>query len=243
MTQSSRVRRMVATATAGLVFAASPLAGVPLQTQAATGLQLLTQAEHDTNTVASLTHHDTQTVTSSNVSITLALHGSEDEAHNREADSESATYIGKTSAGKSRTIHYTLDIIFMNGTTYYRSSLVSKNKWLSRKGLSLQDPYSGVGWRRARTTVPVIASLVKHVKYHLIGTSGGLTHFHGSFKAPTFAGTDDLWVSGGSHPYVVREQQRYHSTTKLKQTVVAVDNFGGFNSPVVITPPSTLGGA
>lgn len=236
--------RSVAGATAALLLLAfvPSLTGGPRRAEAATGLQLLAQAERNTNTVRTLSRYGSQTVTQPNSTITLTLRGTEDEVRNRETDSEAVRYSGKTSTGKPRVVRYTLNIVFMNGKTYFRTSL-ARNKWQTSRGMSVRDPYTGVGWRRARTTVPTIAALVKGITYRVVGTSGGLTHFRGSFKKPPIAGTDDLWVSGGARPYVVREIQRYHSTTKLRQNVVSIDNFGSFNAPVLITVPTKQAGA
>src|SRR5579872_6099608 len=102
---------------------------------AATNVQaLVTQAEHDTNTVQTLVHHDIRALTLLNGTVKYTAMGSEDEVRNREKDYESVVVTARNpSTGKTQTLRYTADIIFMNNTTYYRLSF-QKNVWKSIKG-------------------------------------------------------------------------------------------------------------
>ncbi|HEX6506536.1 MAG TPA: hypothetical protein VF221_02795 [Chloroflexota bacterium] len=192
---------------------------------------LVAQAEHNTNTVKTLVHHDVTTVTASGGSLKINAHGAEDEARNREQDFEDVT-VTRTSGGKTQKVHYTVDIIFMNGSTYYRTS-AAPSQWQTHKGMSFPDPYTG-GWKRGRTTVTYPTSW----KYTLVGTSGGTRHVRAPFSTKTTAGTVDLWISAGTKPYVIRSEEKYHSTTKQKGSADSLITFGPFDGPVTIQPPA-----
>lgn len=224
-------------ATAAILAAASSASLRPARTtQAASNAQsLLAQAEQNTNSVSTLVHKDQTKITSAAAVLTATTTGSEDEVRNREHDVESVTLTGRgKNASKSQ--HYTLDIIFINGVTYYRTSLLNNNAWQSRKGTSLKDPYTGV-FKRARTTITFPKSYV----FKQVGTSGGESKLQAAYSEKGVAGTITLWISGGSKPYIVREVQDYHSTTALKGSGHVDSRFGPYNGSLVILAPTTQG--
>jgi hypothetical protein len=209
------------------------LAGPPSHANAATNIQaLVAQATHNTNTVRTLIHHDTITISGSSLTVKVNANGAEDEVHNREQDHESVVVTGKTSKNQVKTIRYTADIIFMNNKTYYRVSLAN-NTWQSRSGMTFNDPYTG-GWKRGRTTV----SYPKGTTFKLVDTSAGQTHVRADISSSSQTGTVDLWISGGSKPYVVKEDQKLHTKTG-KGTVHIITSFGPFDSVVLVQPPSS----
>ena len=66
------------------------LAGPSRHVSAASSLQaLVSQAEHNTNTVRTLVHQDTDVVHSGNITLKMTARGAEDEVRNREQDYES----------------------------------------------------------------------------------------------------------------------------------------------------------
>lgn len=204
--------------------------------QAASNVQvLLAKAEHNTNTVKTLAHTDQNTVTTATTTLKVSAHGAEDEIHNREQDYESVSVTGHGAGNKIRHLHYTVDIIFMNGLTYYRTSL-THNVWASHPGMTFPDPYTG-GWKRGRTTV----SFPTSVKFKEVGTNGGQTQVRASIVQPALAGTIDLWISGGAKSYIVREDERYHPTKGKAESAHVQVSFGPFNATTVIEPPSKLG--
>lgn len=211
----------------------------PAPAQAAANVQaLVAQAEHNTNTVHTLTHTDVSTITTANLTVTVHARGAEDEVRNREQDSETVTVKGKTATGAAKSLKYTVDIIFMNGTTYYKTTIGGKSdkQWQTHKGMTFPDPYTG-GWKRGRTTV----TFPKNVSFALAGSSGGQTHVHASATSGSTAGTVDLWLSGGSKPYVVREDENLYSKKDRKLTQHFVTTFSQYNAPLVIQQPSTGG--
>lgn len=191
---------------------------------------LVAQAEHNTNTVRTLVHHDRRIITSVNGKVTVNDRGAEDEVHNRERDYESVTVRAKIGK-KVQRLHYTADIIFMKGRTYYRISL-AKNKWQTRKGMTFADPYAG-GWKRGRTTV----SFLKGFNFQRVGVAGGKTHVRSTFSKSGAAGSVDLWITGGAKPYVVRVVYRYHLIKQRASSFYMNETLGPFNGPVVVLPP------
>ena len=233
--------RVARRARPGRVLAAILTGALPLlvtdglhSAQAASGVgALVASAEHNTNTVRTLVHRDQDTITMPSQNVTITANGSEDEVHNREQDYESVTVVGRTGSTKGKKLHYTIDIIFLNGMTYYRVSTLGK-AWKSQKGMTFPDPYTG-GWKRGRTTV----SFPKTVTFHEVGTSGGETHVRATLPGTTVAGTADLWISGGAQPYVVREDENYHTVKGARASEQTHVLFGPFNTPIVITAPSS----
>lgn len=233
---TARVFRSGASFVGIIVLVLAPLGlAAPFGTASAdNGQALLARALRDTNTVRTLVHHDHLTVNSRTVSVTATSIGAEDEVQNREHDSESVTVKARATNGKIKTLHYTTDFIFLNNLTYYRTSL-AHNQWKNHSGMTFTDPYTGE-WKRGRTTVDVTGCNSK-----VVGVTGGLTRIHCTFtdaKTKT-AGTRDLWISGGSKPYVVREDMRFHSTNGIPGTEDQQISFGSFNSSLNIQPPAS----
>jgi hypothetical protein len=213
---------------AALVAIAQPASPV----RAASAVQaLVAKAERNTNTVRTLVHHDKVTTIASNGSVTVSAHGTEDEVRNREQDYESV-HVTRRASGKVSKLAYTVDLIFLNGSTYYRLS-TAPTTWKMQKGMIFPDPYTG-GWKRGRTTVTTPAGLA----FKLVGTSGGQTHVRASLSSKTSAGTIDLWITTGSKPYIVQEDVAVHSTTGTRVSQTSQVKFGPFNSNVDIQPPA-----
>jgi hypothetical protein len=200
---------------------------------AATVQNLLATAERNTNTVRTIVHRDSTVIKTPNLTVTSSVRGVEDEVHNRERDFESVTVTGKTSKGVEKTLHYTADVVFMNGFTYYRTTL-AKNIWMKQKGMNFRDPYTG-GFARGRTTV----SFLKSVVFKEVGVGGGETHVRASAKDSKSAGTVDLWIRNGMTPYVVRLVIHSHSTKGTVQTETSSTEYGPFNAQQIIQAPTT----
>jgi hypothetical protein len=199
---------------------------------------LLAVAEHDTNTVKTLIHRDKRSITAPNVIVSLTATGQEDETHNREQDHQSVNVRVKPPTGKPQKIHYVEDVIFVDGKTYYRV-VPGSPTWKSRKGTTFHDPYTG-GWNRGRTTV----TFSKSVKFQEVGIESGKTHLRAQESTKTFSGSVDLWISGGSKPYVVRELDVGTSKSGSQTLALRTDmNLGPFNKTLVILPPTSSGAA
>ncbi len=215
-------------AVAGMAVGITP----PSSAHAASALQtLVANAERNTNTVRTLIHHDRFTITAPAGSVNVTAHGTEDEVRNREQDYESVHVIQRAANGKVSKLNYSIDLIFLNGSTYYRTS-AAPTQWKTQKGMKFSDPYTG-GWQRGRTTVTVPSTL----KFTSAGTSGGETHVHATFSNKTVTETVDLWITTGSKPYVVRQDltRNYTKPVGSERTQVT---FGPFNSSVNIQPPA-----
>ena len=223
---ASRAVRLAAVAGC-LILAAADSAHA---STAASVNSILASAEHDTNTVHTLIHHDVITEKTASVSVVAKITGEEDEVRNREQDTEVVTATGKQSNGKTKTIHYTLEVIFMNGTTYYRTTL-DKNKWQKHSGMKIADPYSGVDFARARTTVKFGSNV------HFAPVSGSKYHFRAQTTSKNVASTIQLWVTSGHTPYVQRELEVYHRTKGTALSGSQATTFGPFNKTLVILPP------
>ncbi len=227
-----RLRRMAI----GSFVALMPLAlgGWSRPTSTAPDAQaLLAQAIHNTNTVRTLVHTDKSTLTTKDGTVAVTARGEEDEVQNRERDYESVTVRALGQNGKIRTLHYTVNIIFMNGQTYYRSSL-SHNRWRVRPGTVFPDPFTG-GWRRGRTKVSFPSS-AKFVEVG--GASSGETHMRTTYNRSSYRVTQDLWISAGTTPYVVREDQTYEATKGSHAKAQTQTSLGPFNQPMNIQPPT-----
>jgi hypothetical protein len=62
---------------------------------------------------------------------------------------------------------------------------------------------------------------------------------HTSFKTSTIRGTEDVWISGGKTPYVVRQDVVQAQGTGANQIKVhTVTLLGPFNRPMNIQPPT-----
>ncbi|HLJ68042.1 MAG TPA: hypothetical protein VKX16_11845 [Chloroflexota bacterium] len=203
--------------------------------RAAGAASLLARAEKNTNSVSTLIHTDFNVITTPTLIVQVHARGAEDEARNRERDVESVVVTARSGGKTKHTLRYSAEIIFMNGTVYYRTSYHAQ-KWISARGTRFVDPYTG-GWQRARTMVTFPAT----AHFQPVGTSGGTSEFRASsFAAQGGTETASLWVSGGATPYVVREVVDYrasrgggeeHQDTRL----------GPFNTRILILAP-TKGG-
>ena len=220
----------------GAGAAAFALAGWGLPAARASGTPaLLATAIHNTNTVRTLVHRDRLTSVAPGLHVSVDATGYEDEVHNREHDFESAlvTVAGKKGAVKKT--RYTLELVFINGLTYYKSSQTG-NKWQTTKTTQKKpfpDPFLG-GWARTRTTVKIPSSL----KFDQVGSSGGLTHFQTIFTKSATQVTLDLYVSGGKTPYVAREDEAIVATKPQKVTTTIRLDYGPFNKPMSIQEPN-----
>lgn len=225
-------RRIVPAAV--LAFAGTAVGIFPApNAHAASAIQtLIATAERNTNTVRTLIHHDQVTITASGGTVQITAHGTEDEVRNREQDYESVHVVRHATGGKVSKLSYTVDLIFLNGSTYYRTS-AAPTQWKTRKGMTFPDPYTG-GWKRGRTTVSFPTTVV----FKDAGTSGGQTHAHASFKTATTVGTVDLWMTTGSKPYIVRQDVAFHTTKGTSGSETSRVMFGPFNSDVNIQPPA-----
>jgi hypothetical protein len=213
-----------------VVLAVAGMAAFVPPAHAATSIQsLVAQAEHNTNTVRTLVHHDQWTITAPNGSLKVSAHGAEDEVKNREQDYESVHVTSRAASGKVSKLNYAVDLIFMNGLTYYRISS-APTQWKTQKGMKFADPYTH-GWQRGRTTVKVPARFV----FKQVGAGGGQTHVRASSTTKTVTESVDLWITTGAKPYVVREDIAYHDKNG---TEVSQIKFGPFNSNLNIQPPA-----
>lgn len=218
----------VAVLLAASISLAFPSRGV----RAAAGFDaLLAQAVHNTDTVRTIMQTDRSTITTPKGTIVFSERGEEDEVRNRERDSESVSVTAFRKGRAPRKLHYTASVIFLNGHTYFRSSL-NKNHWQLHAGTVFLDPYTG-GFRRGRTTV----DLPSGVKLVEMAASEGETHLHGTFSNSKKRGTIDLWISGGTTPYVVRENELYEPAAVPTATFRLHTVFGPFNQQIVIEAP------
>lgn len=219
-------------ATAGIVTAIVAV-WTPAIGSAANDQQLLVTAMHNTNTVRTLVYQSVETQTLPAGTVTTHIQGEEDEVRNREHDTESVSVTAAAANGKTRHVHYTAEVIFVGGRTYYRVSLL-KNQWKNYKGTQFQDPNIGIGFSRNRTTV----SFSPKVKFTQVGRSGSLTQYRANTTAKSLRTRIDLWVSGGATPYVMREEVLDTSTKNSKATRDTVTRFTAYNQPVIIEPPT-----
>jgi hypothetical protein len=205
---------------------------------AANTASLLAQAVKDTNTVTSLVHHDSTRIVNPSITLSFTATGMEDETLNREQDHEDVHVRAVNKQKKVQTLHYTADIIFMSGKTYYRVSTLAKDAWQTASGMKFNDPYTG-GWKRGRTRV----AIPKGTKFSPVGTSGGETHLRGPFSTADLTGTMDLWISTGAKPYVVKEQIAETSKKTKTATETFTSRLGSFNTTILIQPPTASGGS
>lgn len=216
------------------------LSGTGIRTAAAAvNVQsLMNQAIHDTNTVNTIVHHDQTSIVSGRNRFNVTASGAEDEVRNQEQDSEKVTVTAPGANGNLQTIHYSLDVIFIKGYTYYRSS-VQQNQWKQKKGSTFTDPFKGK-FVRQRTTISNPQGFAVG-PFKLVGTSGGQTQVRAALSAKNTTGTYDLWISGGSKPYVVRTVVKAHSTKGTSFSETLRTDYGPFNKPVTIQPPIIAG--
>jgi hypothetical protein len=195
---------------------------------------LLDQAVNNTNAVDTLVYTTHGTQRSSHLLLHVAIVGQEDEIHNREQDHESLTATGKRSDGTPATINYTVDVIFVGGKTYFRRS-IDNGRWRTLKGMDYRDSYAGIEFRRGRTKLGYGTSL----KFVQIDQVGGVTHLRAAIGLLHDQGTDDVYISGGTKPYVVRvDTTRTAIQNGLKVVEQSRTDYGPFNQTLVITPPT-----
>ncbi|MGH2442678.1 MAG: hypothetical protein ACRDFX_05905 [Chloroflexota bacterium] len=192
---------------------------------------LLASAVRNTNHVRTLVHHDTIRTTVPRGTISSTITGREDEVANREDDIEHVTVHLPDSKGTLKTLHYTIEVIFLHGKTYARSSLAG-NTWKSGKGMTFVDPFTG-GFRRGRTKMIMPKGGVR-----TIGKSGSTVHVRGTYVQGKSRGPIDVWYTTGSVPYVSRERYAVTRGSGAKHQVTIIDtHMGPFNQAVVIQPP------
>jgi hypothetical protein len=228
--------KLIPGALAGLGAPLALFVGLALPAHASSAQTLLNRAVRDTNTVRTLLYTTKTVETSKNLSLTVNMQGAEDEVANRERDREAVTATARNPQGVKRTVHYTLDIIFMNGKTYYRDSLQQKNAWQTRSGMSFSDNLTGIKWQRGRTTVGDWISPLKLV--------GSVTNSGAEFSGRTSKASGDMplqvWISGGAKPYVTREVMTITKTVQGQRIhYTERQNFGPFNQPISIAEPAT----
>jgi hypothetical protein len=169
--------------------------------------------------------------------VRTTISGQEDEVRNRERDLESVTVTGKQQNGTSRKLHYTTEIIFYGGQTYYRSS-ADKNVWHQKPGMSkLCDNFLKNCWQRGRTKVDLAGS-----GFHLVGgdSAGGALHYRTTVTKKGYKGTSDVWTSAGPTSYVQRLLQVGVATSGTQKETVRVDTtYGPFNTTLNIQPPGS----
>lgn len=197
---------------------------------------LLTRAIHDTDTVKTLQYTNQFVQTFSNGTVITAVQGQEDEARNRERDHETMVTHGKSKQGKIVTRAYVVNVVFLNGQTYYQHPLQSK-LWHTKKGMTFKDGVAS--FKRGRTTVDFPG-----VHFTAAGTTpNGDAHFHARVNKSGVSGAVDVFVTKGKTPYVVLvneflTQHLRGSTVKIHARLA----YGPFNQPLKITAPvsSTL---
>lgn len=224
---------------AAALLIAITVVSAPVQARSTISVSaLLARAAHDTNTVRTLIHHDVSTIsTSQGTIIKFTAVGEEDETHNRERDSESVTVSALQKHGPAKKVRYTATAIFLSGKTYFRVSVgkappAGTGGFQVRQGSTFPDPYTG-GFKRGRTTVPSSG------KFTLVGKTGSEAHIRGPYKVSGAHGTIDLWISGGTTPYVVREDQSLTGKSgPLTETIHIHSTLGPFNTLIVIEPPA-----
>ncbi|MGH2448664.1 MAG: hypothetical protein ACRDFS_08705 [Chloroflexota bacterium] len=196
----------------------------------------LARALHDTNTVRTLQHYDVSTAVSGSVTVHSAIRGAEDEVRNRERDSETVTITGPGPNGKFKKVHYTAEVIFVNGHTYYRTSL-DHNTWHKHAGTTFVDRLSGIEFKRARTQL----SFASSVHFKLVGQPKGRARFRATI--PKSGATDDLLISTGRTPYVLGQTVRVPAKKGNKVHGVTRTTYGPFNKSLIILAPSSQGQA
>lgn len=220
-----------------LVSAPLAVAGWPGHADASVNVkQLLTAATHDNNTVHTLEYTSTVDVTSKYRTIHTVVKGEEDEVANREQDHEQTAVQTVSQKGQKQSVHYTVDIVFINGRTYYRSTLSKSNVWQEKPGMSaVQDPVLGTSWKRGRTLV----SFLTPSRYSVV-SQGSQIHLRARLARGAITGTDDIYLTGGATPYLVREVEQLRGTVQGQPVTQRTDTrYGPFNQTLGIGVPST----
>jgi hypothetical protein len=182
------------------------------------------------NSVRTLVHQDQSVLATPMGTVKTRGQSAEDEIHGRKHLHESISVAITGADGKLRTEQYTVELIFVPGLTYYRTSLAPR--WARQKGTAFADPYTG-GWEQGRTTV----TLPQGWRFGSTSTRAGQTQAHFTFANRTAKGTLDLWITDGARPYVVREAETLYAVSGPSGNEHLQIAFGPFNRPVNIVPP------
>lgn len=200
---------------------------------------LLNRAAANVNRVRTLSYVQHNTQSSSTVHLVTVMHGQEDEVHNREQDREEVTLSARDAKGHVKHIHYTLDIIFVAGTIYWRSS-TKPSVWTHKRAVVFRDPFTQVSWQRKRTTVDVGG--LSHFAVLSNGAQG--TRVEGQLVKGGQSVKHDFYLSGGSNPYVVKDILTASQVIQGKKVQAKTEtDYGPFNATIVIVAPSTTSGA
>ena len=199
---------------------------------AAAGMpSLVARAVQNTNTARTVVHQDQSVLTTPVGTVKTHGQGIEDEVHARKHLQESIAVAIAGADGKVRNLRYTVDLIFVPGFTYSRTSLAPR--WTRQTGTAFADPYTG-GWEHGRTAV----SLPQGTQYRSLSTRARQTRAHFTFANRTARGTLDLWIEGRT-PYVVREEETLNAVSGPSGSEHLQIAFGPFDRPVTIVPPRT----
>lgn len=160
----------------------------------------LPMAVHDTDTAASYVESTVDTSSTPGQTIHRVLRNEDDLAHNRGRTHAEYTITTRT-GGRTRTIRYTLDLIMLDGRTYYRNSLHDKT-WKVKRGTEYTDVASGDHWVGGGLS---FSGMLRYRAYLVAHTSGQLEYrFQAAGKPYPGHFTVEVWVSAGSHPYILR---------------------------------------
>jgi hypothetical protein len=192
---------------------------------------LVSRALQNTNNVRTLVRRDQSVLTTPIGTVTTRGQSKEDEVHARKQVQESVSVAISGADGKVHNVRYTVDLIFVPGFTYYRTSLAPR--WARQKGTAFADPYTG-GWEQGRTTV----SLPGGTRFRGARVRAGQTQAHFTFANRTARGTLDLWIAGRATPYVVHEAETLNSVSGPSGSERLQIDLGGFDRPVSIVLPS-----
>lgn len=197
---------------------------------------LLTTAIHDTDTVKTLQYSMEIVQRFSNGTLTSIVQGKEDEVRNREQDHQAVVERVKNKKGKMVTAAYSVNVVFLNGETYYQHPLLKDKTWHTKGGMAFSDGISK--FQRGRTTVNLGGPFTG---VHLVpaGTaSNGDARFHGRISKKALSGTVDVLVSRGKIPYVASVAESV--TQQVKGKMVTSQSrivYGPFNQTLNITSP------
>jgi len=216
-----------------------PLQNQPSVASASDAQALLNRAAADVNRVRTLSYVQHNTQSSSSVHLATVMRGQEDEVHNREQDREEVTLSARDAKGHVKHIHYTLDIIFVGGTIYWRSS-TKPSVWTHKRAIVFRDPFTQVTWQRKRTIVEV-----SHLSQLAVLSSGAQgAHIEGQLVKGGQSVKHDFYLSGGSNPYVVKDVVTASQVIQGKKVQAKTEtDYGPFNTTLVIVAPSTTSGA
>ncbi|GAC1319243.1 MAG: hypothetical protein NVS2B16_02640 [Chloroflexota bacterium] len=217
-----------------------PLALASFSTAGASSVNLkllLAQANKNNNSVRTLVYTTKLDIISRYRTIHTTMRGEEDEIANREQDHESASVLSTAKTGQKRSIKYTIDVVFISGRTYYRSSLAKNNVWQEKPGMStIQDPIlQSAAWKRGRTRI----SFLSPSKYTIV-SQGPTVHLRAHLTRGTASADDDLYITNGSTPYLVREVLKVTAIVQGQTVTQRTDTrYGPFNQTLNIGVPST----